>query len=509
MTRPGWFNYDRPADYDVSVTTVEVPLRNGMHLVGDLATPARAGAPSSGPFPGLVAHYTPYGRARFREALEWWARHGYLTICCDIRGSGDSPGMFPGCLSQGENEDNYDLIEWLAIQPACSGRVGQYGVSYGGMSALRVASLRPPHLAAIAPQESYSSYYRHAAFPGGLAAGAGRNWANGVPAFTNSTVTTEFQRMLWAVHPLIDDFWRQVDIDTKYQDINAPVLAFGGWFDTFKEGMVENYLGLEDQAYLVMGPWTHGSPSAMPIEPAPLGTVLSFFDHHLGGMESPLPSARVTSYELPRSRSRGWVELEGFPPPDAAPLRLCLTADGRLDQSPGPAGERSYDVDPDDGPAANVLGAEAKLPDDPEADLRRSDERRLTFSTEPFHDDVVALGVPTLHLMASLSADDGALVAKVMDVAPEGGVNQATVGYLRASHRMGHSRLAPLRAGEVYPFVFDLEPLHWRFAAGHRLRVSLTSGDVPAITADAPPGTVGVRCGTGGSYLDLHVLAEA
>jgi predicted acyl esterase len=506
MTRPGWFDYDRPPDHDVVVTTVEVPLRNGMHLVADLATPASAGAPAGGPFPGLVAHYTPYGRGRFRSSLEWWARRGYLTVCCDIRGSGDSPGRFPGCLSQGENEDNYDLIEWLAALPSCSGKVAQYGVSYGGMSALRVASLQPPHLVAIAPQESYSSYYRHTAFPGGLAAGAGRNWANGVPGFTNNTVTTEFQKMLWAVHPLIDDFWRQVDIDTKYDTIRVPVLGFGGWFDNFKEGMVENYLGLADRAFLVMGPWTHGAPDAMPVEPAPLGTVLAFFDRHLLELPAPLPSARVTSYELPRASSRGWVELDGFPPGEASERRLWLRADGRLSEDPGPAGERSYQVDPNDGPAAISFPPGGTLPDDPAADQRAADGRRLSFSTEPLEHDTVVVGIPTLHLVASLSSGDGALVAQLKDVAPDDRVNQASVSYLRASHRLSHAKVAPVPPGEACTYTLRLEPLHWRFAAGHRLRVSLTSGDIPAVAPEAPPGTVTVACGAGRSSLDFHVL---
>jgi predicted acyl esterase len=116
--------------------------------------------------------------------------------------------------------------------------------------------------------------------------------------------------------------------------------------------------------------------------------------------------------------------------------------------------------------------------------------------------------VPALHLSASLSAVDGALVAKLMDVAPDGRVNQATVGYLRATHRLGHSQVAPLSPGQTYPFDLRLEPLHWRFVAGHRLRVSLTSGDVPALAPEALPGTVTVQCGDGGSFLDLQTLPE-
>lgn len=504
MSRPAWFEYDRPEQYECVTSTVEVPLRNGSHLVGDLSLPATGGQVAEGRFPCLVAHYTPYGRGPRREVIEWWARHGYATIVCDIRGSGDSPGMFPGCLSLGEAEDNYDLIEWMAVQPFSSGRVGQYGQSYGGMSSYRVAALRPPHLCAIAPQESYSSYYLHAAFPGGIEAGTGRNWANGVPNITKGRVTTEFQKMLWSVHPLIDDFWRQVDIDTKYGSIHVPVLGFGGWFDAFKEGMVRNQVGLRSRSWLLMGPWTHGIPHNMPVEPAPIGTLLAWFDHWLAGTDAPLPSARVTSYELPRASSRGWQELDDWPPSDATRLRLHLTVDRSLAKAPGSSGSQTYTVNPEDGPSASVgFGTDQPLPDSPEADLRESDAARLSFSTAPLNEDLVLAGPVTLHMRASLSAPDTNLVAKLMDVGADGRVNQASVGYLRASHRLGHDTIERLVPGKDYDYLLELEPVHWRFVASHRLRISVSSGDVPALVPDAAPGSVTIHCGEGGSFVDF------
>lgn len=510
MGRPAFFDYDREPRHEAVLEAVVVPLRNGLHLAADLTRPGRGGLAEPGPFPGLVAHYTPYGRAQRRPEAAWWASRGYAVLVCDIRGSGDSPGMFPGCLSAGENEDNLEAIEWLAAQTFCNARVGQYGQSYGGMAALRVASLQPPHLQAIAPHEAYASYYRHTAFPGGIPAGSGRNWADLVPGITGGRVTAEFQKELWSVHPLLDEFWDQVDIDTKYGAITVPTLACGGWFDNFREGMVENHLGLGERSHLVMGPWNHGPLDQMATEPLPLGALLAFFDHHLAGegwdegVGAPLPAARVTSYELPRDASLGWAELDGFPPSDAGEVVLHCDVGGHLGEKPGPASSASFVVDAGDGPAALVFPPGPSLADEPGADRREPDGRRLGFVLAALEEDLVLLGIPKLSLRVAVSAADAVFVARLMDYAPDGTALEIAVGYLLASHREGHDRVVPVPAGELATYRLDLQPVHWRLRAGHRLRLSLSSGDVPALLPVAPDGTVTVACGEGGTSLRLH-----
>ena len=74
---------------------------------------------------------------------------------CDLRGFGRSEGEGI-LLSDAEAQDYYDLIEWAAVQPWSSGRVGLNGVSYLALSQWKVAALRPPHLAAICPWEGFS-----------------------------------------------------------------------------------------------------------------------------------------------------------------------------------------------------------------------------------------------------------------------------------------------------------------------------------------------------------------
>jgi putative CocE/NonD family hydrolase len=56
--------------------------------------------------------------------------------------------------------DGYDLIEWLAKQAWCNGKIGMAGNSIFAMMQWRVAAEQPPHLACIAPWEGAADPYR-------------------------------------------------------------------------------------------------------------------------------------------------------------------------------------------------------------------------------------------------------------------------------------------------------------------------------------------------------------
>jgi len=58
-----------------------------------------------------------------------------------------------------EAQDGYDAIEWAAVQPWSSGKVGTTSGSYLGLTQWQPAILQPPHLAAICPQITASDYH--------------------------------------------------------------------------------------------------------------------------------------------------------------------------------------------------------------------------------------------------------------------------------------------------------------------------------------------------------------
>jgi uncharacterized protein len=166
-----FFGYTRPAEYDVLTSHLRVPTRDGTELGCTLYRPATDGVAEDGPFPSIVTGFTPYFAFHLAEIEsygDFYATHGYNAVLCAPRGTGTSGGVWPGWFSATEAEDNYDLIEWLADQPWSTDRIGQEGQSYGGIASYRVATLNPPSLRAIAPQQAFHSAYLDYSYPGGI-----------------------------------------------------------------------------------------------------------------------------------------------------------------------------------------------------------------------------------------------------------------------------------------------------------------------------------------------------
>jgi uncharacterized protein len=505
--RPDWFDHDRPAAYGTYVERLQVPVRDGFELGCTIARPAVGDGPAAGQFPGILRSYTPYGQA-VEEAegafATYFSQRGYNVMSCDIRGTGISPA--PGFEARWpiQGRDGHDAVEWLAAQSYSTGKVGASGTSYGGQTTLEIAAERPPHLAAIAPNVPPMQNYAEIFYPGGARADADWLWV-GSPAVADPAFD---QRQLdtFAAHPTYDEYWQVQDVAGKHEDIEVPVLLTGGWFDVFRAGAIGNYEGLRDagndDVHLVMGPWTHADPWEQETEPLPLGATLAWFDHWLGeDPDAPLPGAPVTSYEVAGAGGR-WVELADWPA-DGEGTVLALGTDRELDRRPGEPGTLDLTINPDDGPATTCLVG-CPRPTDPSADNAAADEGRLTFTSGSLLHDAVLAGQAEVTLEATLPNDDGNLVAKVMDVAPDGRVTEVAAGWLRASHRFGHEQSVPVTPGEATTFVIETQPAHWRFTEGHRVRISLMTGDVPRLAPDGSTGIIGVATGARDSVVEIE-----
>jgi len=107
---------------------------------------------------------------------ERWVPHGYAIVRVDSRGSGWSPGYLDP-LCPREDDDLYQCIEWAGTQPWSDGKVGMLGISYYAINQWRVATRRPPHLAAIIPWEGFNDFYRDATYHGGIVSEFMKRWA--------------------------------------------------------------------------------------------------------------------------------------------------------------------------------------------------------------------------------------------------------------------------------------------------------------------------------------------
>jgi uncharacterized protein len=106
---------------------------------------------------------------------EKWVPHGYACVRVDSRGAGCSPGYIDH-FSPRETKDFYDCIEWAGVQPWSNGKVGLDGISYYGINQWHVASLQPPHLAAMCIWEGAADWYRDMTHHGGILSTFWANW---------------------------------------------------------------------------------------------------------------------------------------------------------------------------------------------------------------------------------------------------------------------------------------------------------------------------------------------
>jgi uncharacterized protein len=289
------------ATYDVCAERgVMVTMRDGVRLATDLYVPARDGRPAPGRFPAILER-TPYSRQSLGAvaAAKFFCRHGYAAAIQDVRGRYDSEGeWYPFAL---EAEDGYDTVEWLASREWSDGKVGTAGLSYSGSDQHALASLAPPHLAAVFASEAMSNYHTGSMRQGGAAElrflvyslwmatespRALRDPALRAAALAESDAVEDLLRRTplkpgvsilrnfpsierWVLdvvqHGDYDDYWKQrgYNIEEYYDEYaDVPVCLLSGWYDTYTRATVDNFVELRRRkrgpVHMIIGPWTHG-----------------------------------------------------------------------------------------------------------------------------------------------------------------------------------------------------------------------------------------------------------
>ena len=264
-----WWSYARPAEYDVVGTTIDVPVRDGITIACELRRPARDGVAVAGPFPGVVVEFTPYVVLRdfYRGEADFFASRGYNAVVATLRGVGGSGGNWDHGSFRQAGRDAHDLIEWLAAQPFSDGRVGMFGESFGGQTSYSAAVERPEHLVAIAPMQSPSSLYHDVVFPGGIKTterGEIDNWPDIANLTSGGVIDADAEFAANRAHPAFDGFWRDRSFVDCLDAVEIPVLAIGGWNDSyFRSGTLANIEALPARTWAIYGPWAHFFPVAL------------------------------------------------------------------------------------------------------------------------------------------------------------------------------------------------------------------------------------------------------
>lgn len=491
--------------------TTWIPLSDGTRLSARLWLPADAEAH---PVPAIL-EAVPYRKSDMTAHEDstrhpQFARCGYAAARLDIRGSGDSEGVLLDEYLAQEQRDNVEVIAWLAEQPWCSGRVGMMGYSWGGISALQAAALRPPQLGAIITAYSTDDRYlddcHH--MGGCVLASDLLKWSTMMRAWSllppDPRVVGESWREQWLdrishmrpfadpwlSHQRRDAYWRQGSVAEDHSAIEAATLIIGGWTDPYTNAAVRMLERLSCPRRAIIGPWGHTLPHHGIPGPSLdfIAECVRWFDRWLKDEPNGVDSEPMLSAFMPDSRPPAefadelpgrWVEAPGLP--CAEPLRFVLGSAGSLDPDVPEGAEPSAMRILGDQAAGEMAGVwcanglTAELP----ADQRADDARSLVFDSAVLAEPLEILGVPVVRLRVASDKPLALLAARVTDVAPDGASTLVTWGQLNLAHRDGHDSPQPLEPGREYDVTLSLGACAHRYAAGHRIRLALSPTNWP------------------------------
>jgi putative CocE/NonD family hydrolase len=494
---------------------VLIPMSDGVRLAADVYAPAGAAAEAyPGPWP-VVIDYIPYRKDELRPQLLHTyiglARAGYALVRIDIRGTGASEGVNIDEYTPQEQADGVEAIEWLAAQPWCDGHVNITGISYGGFTALQLASYQPPHLTSIIPIDFTDDRYTDDChYRGGLmrmyydvswygtrmiAWGAmpadpdavGSQWAR---TWEEHIEQNEPYLLNWLAHQVDGPYWRNGSVGAN-PTITCPTFLIGGWADGYMNPPLRLYQNLSCPKKLLIGPWNHALPDGG--IPGPridyIREMVRWLDYWNRGIETGImaePPVQLfvqhwQPVEVDRIESAGeWRAEVEWPAPGATERALHLAAGGTLaDVAAADEGGERLDYVPTVGIAGGLWSA--GVPFGLPGDQRPDEAFSLTFTTDPLTEPLTIIGraVATLHL--ETSATVLGFSANLSDVAPDGSSHLVSKGMLNATRRASLTDPASIAPGEPLELTVEIDATAWRFDPGHRIRLTIANADFPNI----------------------------
>lgn len=475
----------------------------------------------------LIATYPDILPGSSREFMVWetvdpeiWVPWGYVCIRVDSRGAGRSPGYLD-IFSPRETKDYYHAIEWAAVQPWSTGKVGLNGISYYAINQWAVASLQPPHLAAMIPWEGAADFYRDFGRHGGIESnGFAEVWyprqvvsvQHGNPKTVLDPWMNErasgpeelSDKELEAnrSEPIFDILQRRLDVDwyrsrsADWSKVTVPFLSAANWagYGLHPRGNFEAFTqAASKQKWLECHPGRHEEwfylDQGMALQK-------TFLDHFLKGVDNGWDKEPPVLLHLRRPFSEQFEPRreQSWPLPDTMWIKAYLTADKPALTFQAPKSPSSLEFE--------ALG------------------EPVTFMSPPLKQETEITGPLAAKIYASSSTEDMDLFVTLQAYSPDGREVefQGTVdphtplaqGWLRASHRKldekksqpyrpyhSHDELQPLTPNEIYELDVEIWPTHIILPEDFRVALQISGRDFERPLPPNVPNEAWVSRGSG------------
>ncbi len=512
---------------------VKVKMRDGIHLYTDIYRPDAEGEK----FPALLAY--AYWQKDVNESFAWMEDHpqayldtpfwdgsleacnfnytvprGFVHVIPDPRGIGNSEGY--GTKPWFNPEDVYDMVEWIAAQPWCNGKVGMIGPSaFSGMQ-IHAAPLKPPHLVALRVDECCCGTWDYFNGTADIMApymvetgGHGNDSPPGVPNYEYKPMTPTmlshpdieelleearsfpdykyntkwysflryprknpvmFDFLLQALHPKKGDSSHSFVNEERVSDIDLPIYLGTPWnqrlYQYFTFDVWRTVATPENKKKLIVYP--------------PINTVRPYIEYH---------DEMVRWHEY-------WLKEKDNGIMDEPPVKLYVMGINkwRFEQEwplkrtkytefyLKPEGGLSSGEAPDSSSEPEVLVQQAPYLDPTVYCLR--------YSTGVLEQDLEVVGEISLNIFASINTDDTTWYADILDVDEDGEQFVISSGALRAKFRAldkekstpSHpvhpwTEPVPVTPGEVVEYNIHMLPAACVFQKGHRLELIIRNQD--------------------------------
>lgn len=476
---------------------------------------------------------SPYGRRQLVGLLfgQLFAERGLQVVIQSVRGTFGSEGEFNPFV---EREDGLATLRWLREQPWHADRIGMIGPSYLGLVQWAVAPEAGDDLVALSIQVSASQFHGQTYAGGSISLESAASWLAVIAAQERRAAPLSLMRTLRGLQPLMSElplgtldervtgapvawfreglstpdatapYWSARNYTPGVAEVTAPVQMITGWYDILLPWMLEDHAALRAagrDVQLVIGPWTHTAPGLVGAGDR-LG--LAFLRAHLLDDDRLLRREAVSVFVTGERSGGGWRTLPEWPPGDLGERRLHLAPGNRLLEGPPPAAStpERYVYDPAQ-PTPSISGP-VLLESIAVVDNRRLEARPdvLTFTSDPLPETVEAIGPVRAQLYVSASRPYFDVFARVCDVEESG----ASWNVTDALARVAPGRFdADDGSGGAHRVTFDLWPIGHRFAAGHRIRLQVSSGAHPRYARNAGTSEEPLSA-TGLERVELEVL---
>jgi len=506
---------------------VKIPARDSVKLNATVFTPHG----QKQPLP-VIFTFTPYIGDSYTDRAVYFAKHGYVYALVDVRGRGNSGGEFEPFVNEGR--DGYDVVEWLAKQPYCNGKVTMWGGSYAGFDQWTVLKEFPPHLATIVPAAAahpgvdfpfqynifapydlqWLTFTSGVTGNGSLFGNSGFWSSKAREMYLSHSAFQDFDKLAgnpstvfqkWVKHPAPDAYYdAMVPSPEQYKRIGVAILTITGHYDGdqpgaftfYKRHMKYGTAQAKANHYLIVGPWDHAGTRTPRAEVGGVkfgeASVLDLNKLHTewydwvmkGGTKPAFLKKRVAYYLV---GAEEWKYADSLESISNEAQTLYLSSNGGAGDvfrsgmlSEGKPGANSaadeWIYDP-----LNTRPGAAEPDDEPNGLTSQRGVLNLfgegvVYHSEPFTEATEITGFPKLTAWLKMDVPDTDLETDLYEILPDGSSVQLTGATMRARYRESPREEKPVPAGKVEKYTFDnFTFFSRRVAKGSRLRLVVRS----------------------------------